>query len=95
MKVEFHPRTTDDFQQAISFYESNQSGVSDLFRADLYQTIDLVADNPLLFAQVAGIRRALLKRFPYSVLYRLLDSGTVRVLAIRHHKRRPELFEDG
>jgi plasmid stabilization system protein ParE len=50
----------------------------------------LIVTNLLIFAEVNGIRRALLRRFPYSVLYRILDDGTVRILAIRHHKRHPD-----
>lgn len=36
------------------------------------------------------IRRANLKRFPYHVLYRVHQT-VVRVLAIRHHHRDPDL----
>lgn len=89
MKVEFHPLTADDFRQAADFYENKQPGISKIFRVDLYQAIDLITVNPLLFAEVNEIRRALLRRFPYSVLYRVLRDGTVRILAIRHHKRHP------
>ena len=90
MKVEFHPLTADDFKQAADFYENKQPGILKVFRADLLRTIDLIAVNPLLFAEVNGVRRALLRQFPYSVLYRVLKDGTVRVLAIRHHRRHPD-----
>ena len=91
MKVEFHPLTADDFNQASGFYEQSQPGNSKLFRADFANTLDSIIENPLIFAAVNGIRRALLHRFPYSVLYRILDDGTIRILAIRHHKRHPDL----
>ena len=90
MKVEFHPLTADDFNQASDFYDQSQPGISKLFRADFANTTDSIIENPLIFAEVNGIRRALLRRFPYSVLYRILDDGTVRILAIRHHKRHPD-----
>jgi plasmid stabilization system protein ParE len=91
VKVEFHPLTADDFNQASDFYERSQTGISELFRADFSNTIDSIIENPLIFAEVKGIRRALLRRFPYSVLYRILDDRTVRILALRHHKRHPDL----
>jgi plasmid stabilization system protein ParE len=91
MKVEFHPLTTDDFNQASGFYEQSHPGISELFRTDFANTIDSIIENPLIFAEMNGIRRALLRRFPYSVLYRILDDGTVRILTLRHHKRHPDL----
>jgi len=91
MKVKFHPLVADDFNQASDFYEQNQPGISYLFRADFANTIDSIIENPLIFAEVNGIRRALLRRFPYSVLYRILDDRTVRILTLRHHKRHPDL----
>ena len=90
MKVEFHPLTADDFKQAADFYQNKQPGTLKVFRADLLRTIDLITVNPLLFAEVNGVRRALLRRFPYSILYRVLKDGTVRVLTIRHHRRHPD-----
>jgi plasmid stabilization system protein ParE len=91
MKIEFHPLTADDFNQASDFYKQSQSGISKLFRADFANTITSIIENPLIFAEVNGIRRALLRRFPYSVLFRILDDGTVRILTLRHHKRHPDL----
>lgn len=90
MKVEFHPLTADDFNEALAFYEQSQPGISKLYRADFSSTMDSIIENPLIFAEVNGIRRTLFRRFPYSVLYRILDDGTVRILTIRHHKRHPD-----
>ncbi len=36
-----------------------------------------------------GMRRCLVHRFPYAVLFRIVSEGTVRVLVIRHHRRHP------
>jgi hypothetical protein len=83
MKVEFHPLTADDFNQASDFYERNQPGISKLFRADFAKTIDSIIENPLIFAEVNGIRRALLRRFPYSVLYRPTPPSTPRKIGRR------------
>jgi plasmid stabilization system protein ParE len=36
----------------------------------------------------AGIRRSLIRRFPYSLLYRV-DADEIVVLAVMHQKRHP------
>ena len=37
------------------------------------------------------IRRAALRRFPYGIFY-MVDGGTIRVIAILHKARNPELW---
>ncbi len=39
-----------------------------------------------------SVRRLVVSRFPYSILYRRLAGGEIRVLAVAHHKRRPEFW---
>jgi len=39
-------------------------------------------------AYLHGTRRIVLKRFPFSVIYRLLE-GQLQIVAVAHHKRRP------
>ena len=46
--------------------------------------------NPVAFEQVRpGIRRYLLDRFPYGIYYRMPDENAIRIIAVRHHSRRP------
>ena len=90
MKVEYHPSTVADLNAAISHYDRQRAGLGSLFRAEVYALIDRVIEDPQLYAEVKGVRRALVKRFPYSVVYRLMPDERIRVLMIRHHKRHPE-----
>ena len=49
----------------------------------------LIERAPLQFAEaVPGIRRAVVRRFPYAV-YFTVDGDLRRVLAIFHHRRDP------
>jgi plasmid stabilization system protein ParE len=51
--------------------------------------IDALVATPLAGLAVDdGIRWWLVKRFPYSVLYRIREDH-IRVLAVAHQKRRP------
>jgi len=59
-------------------------------RSEVYTAIDLILESPLRCKEnKRGIRRRLVHRFPYSILFRMPDTETVRVLVIRHHRRRP------
>lgn len=89
MKIEYHPFTVDDLIGAEIHYNELQPGLSQAFRAELIQTIERIKENPFLYAEANGVRRALLRQFPFSIIYRVLSNDTIRVLLIRHHQRHP------
>ena len=89
MKLEYHPLTVEDLNAASFHYEQQQYGLSKIFLAEVHQAIKRIQANPFLYAEVSGIRRVLLKQFPYSILYRLVTSDCIRILVIRHHRRHP------
>lgn len=89
MKVEYHPATTADLNRAVSYYNEQRPGLGDELRTAVYAAIEFIQHNPEIYEATRGIRRALVKRFPYSVVYNLLPNQCIRVLVIRHHKRRP------
>lgn len=90
MIVEYHPLTAIDFNNAISYYNRQRRNLGNEFRSEVYAAIERIRSNPLQFPTVDHtIRRAFTHRFPYSVLFRVLNEDTVRVLIIRHHRRHP------
>ena len=90
MIVEYHPLTASDLNRAVSYYNRQRQGLGEELRAEVYETIARIRSNPLQFVIVErAIRRAFVHRFPYSVLFRVVNDETVRVLVIRHHRRRP------
>lgn len=90
MKVEYHPLTVTDLNTAIAYYNQQRDGLGADFRSEIYAAIQRVSANPFQFAIVEkGIRRCFAHRFPYSVLFRLIDDEVIRILVIRHHRRHP------
>ncbi|MCA9473104.1 MAG: type II toxin-antitoxin system RelE/ParE family toxin [Nitrospira sp.] len=92
MNIEFHPLTASDLNHAKIHYNQKRSGLGDEFRSEVYAAIDRILRNPRQYPIIEqNIRRCLVHRFPYSIYFRLFNSGTIRVLVIRHHKRHPRL----
>jgi plasmid stabilization system protein ParE len=90
MIVEYHPLAALDFNNAISYYNRQRPNLGNEFRSEVSAAIERVRSNPLQFPIIDhNIRRAFTHRFPYSVLFRVIDEDTVRVLVIRHHRRNP------
>ena len=79
-----------DVAEAQLWYESQRNGLGAEFHSEISQTIDHLAQTPLIY-EIAhrDIRRAIVHRFPYLIWYRVLDKIVV-VLACTHVKQDPE-----
>ncbi|MGH8500836.1 MAG: type II toxin-antitoxin system RelE/ParE family toxin [Methylococcales bacterium] len=89
MKVEYHPLTVSDVNNAIAYYNRQRPGLGDEFRSEVYAAIARARRNPSQYVIVENdIRRCFVHRFPYSVLFRLINKETIRILVVRHHRRR-------
>jgi plasmid stabilization system protein ParE len=90
MRVEYHPLTTSDLNSAVAHYNRQQAGLGDELRIEVYASIERVLATPTQFSVVSrSIRRCLVHRFPYAILFRIVNAESLRVLVIRHHRRRP------
>jgi toxin ParE1/3/4 len=88
MRLEFHPHTVSDLDSAMMYYDRQRVGLGDALRAEVYLAVEQVRANPLQFAIIKkGIRRCLVHRFPYAVLFRVVSDDLIRILVIRHHRR--------
>ena len=78
--------------EAALFYEAAISGLGDDFLDDIQHAIDSVRDRPELGSLVDyGFRRALVRRFPFSIVY-AIERGQIVVVAVAHHRRRPDYW---
>lgn len=82
-----------DLAEAQLWYETQRSDLGAKFHAEVSQVIDRLAETPLLY-QVThrDIRRALVRRFPYLVWYRVTGK-TVVVLACTHARQDSEFVK--
>ena len=83
------PRADLDVAATLDWYENEQVGLGQEFLDELRATYDRVADGPLAYQDLrSGIRRALMRRFPYAV-YFAVEGDVVVVLAVLHVSREP------
>lgn len=77
---------TADLLAAHDLYERRSPGLGKDFILMVDAVLDVVARQPELFPTVhRGLRRALVRRFPYAVFYRI-DPDAIRVIAVLHAK---------
>lgn len=94
MTVTFNSAARAELAEAVAFYNEQVAGLGDAFAAEVRSTLRRVVDHPEAGYQVRpDVRRRLLLRFPYSLLYSA-EGTQLRVLAVMHHSRRPSRWED-
>lgn len=85
----FLPCAEDEKIEAAEFYEARAEGLGAEFLDDVDRVIKIVREHPHAGFQLpGGLRRAILHRIPFSVIYAEGRSEIV-IVAVAHQKRRP------
>lgn len=89
----FHPLAEQELIDAADYYESQRPSLGLELLGEVEQSINFLIRYPEAGVRVGdSVRRLVLPKFPYSILYRVLETGEIRILAIAHHKRRPQYW---
>lgn len=95
--VSLSPEAVQELSEAVSWYETRQPGLAIRFLQEIDQAQQAIQSRPQSFPRLANmavdlaIRRALLPRFPYALVFFELPTE-IRVLAIAHAKRHPDYW---
>jgi len=93
-EISVWPEAEGDISEAFRWYEDKNEGLGSEFMRALDAILSSVQRNPTAYAIVyKQVRRALLRRFPYSVFY-LFENDTIIVLACFHASRNPKRWKD-
>ena len=91
-RVLFRPAAAAELDEAYRWYEHQRSGLGDQFLAAVDDLVDRLGQNPVAFPVVhRDRRRAVVRRFPYSLIYRAIGDDVI-VLACFHGKRNPRVW---
>ena len=93
MSYRFHPEAEAELNLSLDYYESIEPGLGYDFALEVYETIQRVVDFPKAWTTLDGeVRRSLVKRFPYSVLYSEEADG-ILILAVMNLHRAPDYWK--
>ncbi|MBK6520194.1 MAG: type II toxin-antitoxin system RelE/ParE family toxin [Polyangiaceae bacterium] len=94
MKLDFSVEARLDLFAAQDHYESERDGLGQEFIAEMYALAEKVALMPLGFPVISpDARRALAKRFPYMLVFFVLDDA-VRIVAVLHQHQHPDTWRN-
>ena len=94
MNFAFHEEAENEFLGAIEFYEAAEPGVGEEFSLEIFATINRVTARPETWPILEGdVRRCLVNRFPFGVLYSI-EPNQIYILAVMHLHREPNYWKE-
>src|SRR5262245_37460063 len=92
--IAFLPAAEQDYQEALAWYQARSAQAAAGFEAAMEVALQRIADSPELSPLCDDRHRFhVLRRYPYSVIYRV-ESGNVLVVAVAHARRSPSFWQD-
>ncbi|MEI8140761.1 MAG: type II toxin-antitoxin system RelE/ParE family toxin [bacterium] len=92
MRVAYAREVADDLAGARTWYESRAPGLGEDFLRMAYATISELGEFPYSNGTVYNsFRRALLRRFPYSVYY-FVSHDVITVYGVFHSSKDPQVI---
>ena len=92
MNVVFYPDARQELFDAIQFYEQQLPGLGILFFKEISDAINLIRLYPEAHQLITTrTRKCPLRKFPYLVLYGIIDD-TIVVSAVAHQHRHPNSY---
>lgn len=93
MQIVVRPAAAADIDEGFLWYEGQRPGLGHEFLAAAQRLIDAVAEHPLRYPIIRrNTRRALLRRFPYALYFRVYGQVVV-VVACMHGRRNPRRWQ--
>ena len=82
-----------ELTEAARFYEGEADGLGADFLDDVQRAVDRLREHPKLGQIVASdLRRTLLSRFPFSLIYAIEPEGLL-IVAVAHQRQRPGYWQ--
>jgi plasmid stabilization system protein ParE len=92
--VRFHPAARAELRRAVERYNSEAPGIGAALATEVERAVQRIGEFPQLGSPyLVGTRRVILRRFPFSIVYRL-EGPDVVIVALAHHRRRPGYWRD-
>jgi len=90
MRIEYHPAIETELAGIRDYYNKRSQNLGDDFLNEFERHVLRIAAMPTRWMIIRGdTRRALMRRFPYVILFRVVDGSSIRITVIKHECRHP------
>lgn len=98
MNLRVHPEADDEVKAAVRYLNAQRPNVGDRFFAEYQKHLQRIQDDPWSLPKLEtapkrlDIRRTLIHRYHYLVIFEILADEEVLLLAVAHGRRRPNYW---
>lgn len=91
--VIFLPEAEAEMYEAAKYYESQASGLGIDYLSEVERAVASISESPMTWPKVKGeLRRRLVRRFPFGILY-YIESEEIVLVAVAHLRKKPGYWE--
>lgn len=92
--VVFLPEAEQEMLEAARYYDSHATGLGTDFLSETERAVNSIAELPMTWPVVEGeLRRRLVRRFPFGILYRI-EPEEIVIVAVAHLRRKPGYWRE-
>jgi plasmid stabilization system protein ParE len=96
LKIDVHPDVYSELEDSRSWYEERARSLGNEFLEEVDRAVSAVQQAPMMWPwheEKQGVRRFLMRRFPYAVIYRPTSSA-IQIIAVMHLHRHPDYWKN-
>lgn len=94
MNAVFASLAQQEVDDAVAWYDDQMPGLGERFKSEVRHGLARIEAHPVAWPVERGeVRKYLLNRFPYKLLYAIEPTQLV-ILAVAHQHRRPDYWVD-
>lgn len=90
MRIEYHPAVLPELEEIRDYYEVKSARLGTDFVSEFEREVLNIVTMPtrwMIFRR--DVRRALMKRFPYVIYFRIIADDGIRITVVKHERRHP------
>jgi toxin ParE1/3/4 len=92
-EIRFRPEAENDIEDAAIWYESQRQGLGQLFLDEVQNSLQAIAENPLMYPAIyRNMRRTVIHKFPFVIFYRYEEKEII-VFGVIHGSRSPKRWK--
>lgn len=92
--VIFLPDAEQEMLEAAKYYETHATNLGIDFLSEVERSVNSIAEFPVTWPVIENeLRRRLVRRFPFGILYRI-DPTEIVVVAVAHLRRKPGYWKE-
>lgn len=94
MNILFDPLAKLEYGDAVEYYEAQEEDLGKKFSYAIWEAIRILESFPEIGEEVRpDIRKILLRRFPYKLIY-AIQGDAIYIIAVAHGHREPDYWTE-